>query len=300
MIKSNACLINSNWLIRHLALLSMVLVVSYARAGEPARLTPGQLVMLAKAAKERYWSTIYSFNINTYRFIKVGDRRKRVLQSKCRQLWRWTPWRIYCHSIDTFQSSAGLGTMKNDIFDSFDGTSTTYMVITAHANQAWSQGWSLCQINHGNQVLGSLVDTIWGSWLWMEVTNTNSKVLWDSRSHQYILDQVLDAKSKRSLRYRTWIDPDRGYVVTRNDSSSGGKVFIYYRYRHWHEVKKGLWLPFQFSYGDPGVIENICRIQRVVEINKAIPPSELNVKIPNGTSVYNTVTDHVYHKGKKS
>ena len=280
-------------------LLSVLLVVSYARAAEPAKLTPSQLVMLARAAKERYWSIIYSFTINTYRVVKVGDRRKRVLQSKCRQFWRWTPWRVYCHSIDTFQSTAALGAMKNDRFLSFDGTATTSMVITAHANQSWSQGWVQCQINHGNLIHVSLINTIWENWLWMEVTNANSKVIWDSKVHQYVLEQVLDAGSKTPLRYRTWIDPNRGFAVTRNESSSGGKVFLDYRFGHWHEVKKGLWLPFSFSYGDPGVIENKCRIRRVVEINKAIPPSDFAVKIPNGTPVYNDVTNHLYHKGKQ-
>lgn len=265
-------------------MLATLISLPKAFSAPPPMLTPEQLVALGEAAQQRYWSLSYSITARDYRPAFAGGPIERTPQSILRQNWLWTPWRCFCHEHRETHWP-GVPIQTTTIFRSFDGTTARYLQVQ-HPAQSGQKRLLLGAVGRNDPILmhTSLVSTIFANWIWAGVNNRNSKVTWDRNAHEYVLKQTI-SRSGSTLSYITWINPSRGFVVTRDEMSTGGKIFHEDRYRQWREVRKGFWLPFSMTNAVPGMFTIRSTVRRVRLVNRAIPTPLFELKFPAGTLV---------------
>jgi hypothetical protein len=265
------------------------LSVPCAAAARAPALTARELVALAEAGRQRYFSLSYSIIARDYRPSFSGAPLSSTPQTVSRQLWRWSPWRIFYRETRVTRWP-GRPAQSVSVFRSWDGSVATYLIETHPPAVAGQKRAAFGSIGRTDPIImhTSLVSSIWSSVLWAGVNNANSRVTWDSTARQYVLRQSI-ARGGPLLQYTTWIDPHRGFVVVRDEMTRGGKVFHSDHFYDWHRVGRNLWLPFSIVTQVPGMFAIRSRIQHVWVVNRGIPGSLFRVKFPVGTIVANGI-----------
>lgn len=146
-------------------------------------------------------------------------------------------------------------------------------------------------------IYGSLVNTIWPRALGAGVTNKNSEVEWDPKSHDYILREVLKVWRKPTC-YQTWVDPARGFVVVKRNESTGGKLFLSQRFRNWRRVGRNLWLPMEVTTVAPGELIDRSTVGPEIKVNVPLAESDFRLNFPKGAVMYDTIKGKVYMVGR--
>lgn len=270
---------NTCWCMVSVALLAAAAHV--AAAHPQPKLTPRQLVALARAAEQRYWSVLYTVVEKDYQGITLGKPLPKRPDAISREDWWWTPWgskRIVDRSILAVGSKGAF----RQLFG-FDGTVTKSITVSGHAG--WSRGSG--HIDRSGPLRSSIIDHVWSSWYFSGVTNKNSSVTWDSRLGEYILCRI--AQSGRLLQ-RIWIDPLRAFGITREESTKVGTVFMADRYWGWHEVDQGHWLPSHYSFFIAKLVTVVGKITARPKVNVFVPQRDLRVVFPAGIKVFDGIT----------
>lgn len=256
----------------------VLLLATHQAVADPPKLTPLQLIALARAAKERFWSVSYTAVAKAYQGVATGKPLPKNPDSYSRDVWLWTPWashrRLYRRIL-----TAGIRGAYRQVSE-FDGTTARWITVAGHAGLSRGTG----HVEHRGPLRGCIVDQVWSSWYFAGVTNRNSVVTWDSRRREYVLDWG------GRVHQRIWIDPRRAFVVTREESTKNGVVFMEDRYWRWRKVSPGHWLPMRFSTFVPKIATVVNRITRDPKVNTLIPRRDLRVVFPAGIRVFDGIT----------
>lgn len=257
--------------------LVLLLAAHQAVAGQP-KLTPLQLIALTRAAKERFWSVSYTAVAKAYQGIATEKPLPKNPDSLSRDVWLWTPWmshrRLYRHIL-----TAGIRGAYRQV-SGFDGTTARWITVAGPSGGAG-------HIEHRGPLRGCIVDQVWSPWYFRGDTNTNSTVSWNKKLGEYVLDTVAQGGQ---LHQKEWVDPRRAFVVTREESTKNGAVFMEDRYWRWRKVSPGHWLPMRFSTFVPKIATVVNRITTDPQVNAFIPRGDLRVAFPAGIRVFDGIT----------
>lgn|GEM_PF-5180231 len=262
------------------ACLVLILAAHQAVADQP-KLTPLQLIALVRAAKERFWSVSYTAVARAYQGIATEKSLPKNPDSLSRDVWLWTPWvshrRLYRRIL-----TAGIEGAYRQV-SGFDGTTARWITVAGHAGLSGGTG----HIEHRSPLRGCIVDQVWSSWYFRGVTNTNSTVSWNQKLGEYVLDTVAQGGQ---LHQKEWVDPRRAFIVTREESTKNGAVFMEYRYWRWRKVSPRHWLPMRFFTFVPKIATVVNRITTDPKVNAFIPRRDFRVAFPAGIRVFDGIT----------
>lgn len=269
-----------------------------ASADPPVKLRPTQLIQLLDAARERYWSLSYRLSVKSFPYVHAGNKVAKKPNVISSDVWRWQPWRLYCFQRNTIHG--GYATAKRYSEWWCSDKRFIWSMKTWGASKTLGNTAVICQVSNGSRIAiyGSLVDTIWCRALGAGVTDKNSKVDWDPKSHEYILQETLRVWRKPA-RYQTWVDPTRGFVVTRRNEFTGGKLFLSQRFSHWRRVGKNLWLPLEVATIAPGEAIDKSTVGPDVKVNVPLSNSDFRLDFPNGAVMYDNIKGKVYRVGQR-
>lgn len=280
---------------------TLIIVLGYlstcVAADTPAELRPTQLVQLLDAAREQFWSLSYHLSVKAFPYMhgsgKVAEKPN-VLSSYD---WRWQPWQRRCFQRNTIHGGYASAKRYSQWWCS-NGRFIWTMKIS-DASGSGGRRAVICQVSNGGRmaIYGSLVNTIWPRALGAGVTNKNSEVEWDPKSHDYILREVLKVWRKPTC-YQTWVDPARGFVVVKRNESTGGKLFLSQRFRNWRRVGRNLWLPMEVTTVAPGELIDRSTVGPEIKVNVPLAESDFRLNFPKGAVMYDTIKGKVYMVGR--
>jgi hypothetical protein len=274
------------------SLLLRVFTVIAASAIAPAatfaheNLTPEQLISLMKASCEQY-NTI-SAKIKGTVYEQVADNVEPKIRIASETISRWTRARRFNKNVDT---------QYPDVVPGRDWSPT--IIRTYVITPQWSKrlhevpdnrsprgiimaGTALEQEDTAYTVYTAMWDLC--GWPWDKINLETATIVHDQKNNLYIMKVKLGSSQKGPWDI-LYVDPSKGYIPVKKEFlKHDGTLMTRYECSDLRLVN-GLWVPYRYSWFNPGVnYGGVFEVQELT-INEPIPVNLLDFEFPEGTIV---------------
>jgi hypothetical protein len=254
-------------------------------------LTAEQLVLLMKASREQYNTINVKMKATAYKYDTDNKTKLKIMKTQD-IVSRWSTNKHFSRTIENSYP---------DVIPHKDYPTT--MIRTYVITPKWSK--RLIEVPDGRIPRGYIMpgrsleeeltfypiyDVMWSlyKWPWEEIDLEDSTVTFDEKQNHYIIKvTMISPKSPLLILY---IDASKSFIPFKKEFiKNDGTLIKRDECDDFRQTESGLWIPYRYSWLDPG--EHYGKDYEVedVIVNKPIPDNQLNFDFPVGTIVYNEI-----------
>lgn len=282
---------------RILVIIAVAFVLPVIALAE-ANLTPEQLVLLMKASCEQYDTCTFDTKMKStsYRY-SADNKTSPKLDVIMDTISRWTKKKRFGRIVRTSYA---------DTNPQGYTTISTYALAPKRTKKLLEVSDNRTPRGHieprgmsflDNEIVFCTVhEAMWAlsAWPWEAWNLDETTITRDEKNNYYIMKVKMTTLPKGPL-ITLYIDPSKGFIpVKREFRKYDGTLASIFECSDFRQVENGLWIPYRYSLVDPRTnYETVCEVQEML-VNQPIPDNLLDFEFPNGTVVYDNISNVRY------
>jgi len=257
-------------------------------------LTPEQLILLMRTSSERYVSFDAKIKSMVYEATGKDSDPKLKLESEITS--RWLRNKSYSKTVQTeYFDTTSEGRVLTRT-DTYAITPTMTKQLVEMSDSSTPKGY--IKSGKGLDPFYPLYDAMWDIWgPWEEINLEQTTLTRDAENNCYVM-KIKMGDSIKGPFIKMYIDPSKGFIPFKKEIMKyDGTLITTHECSDFRQVKKDLWIPYQYFYNDPRTAFSYFYNVEEVTVNDPINEDMLDFAFPEGTIVHDQINNMEYKVG---